>query len=86
MKNMFRRRGCIFVTLSGETRVRYASKTAGKKLSNNRTALARSLSCQVRVAAPLLSASSLLQAFPCPGHLLSSVNNDVHLDASPSRN
>lgn len=67
MKNAFRPRGCIFVTISGVTRVRYASKTAGEKLSDNRTELARSLSSQVRAAVPLLSASSLVQACPVSG-------------------
>lgn len=51
-------------------RMRYASKTAGKKLSNNRTEFSRSLSCQVRPARPPSSVRPVVQGFPCPGHLL----------------
>lgn len=70
MKNVSAPQMHLRVSRRGETRMRYTSKTAGKKLSNNRTEFSRSLSCQVRPARPPSSVRPAVQGFPCPGHLL----------------
>ena len=70
MKNVSAPQMHLRVSLCGETRMRYTSKTAGKKLSNNRTEFSRSLSCRVRPARPPSSVRPVVQGFPCPGHLL----------------